>query len=621
MTLKVGEASILNKKNIKFTSEHQQDIKEQKSEKHKEEESFYERNKKVLIALGTIGIAAIALGTHHYIKSRNLTDSTKSATDKITKKGQKAIDEFTEKLNNLSENEDATNIIKAALANDNSALKLKTVDFLLQNNGKHINENNWEDIFNSLIKIKPTERIKTERISSKVNELYGILVEKDIVNTEIIDKIITKLPEVSDNLKLNLSQKLIDNIYKNKELIKSNITPEQSKKILDIIDNIKQEKFDYYPGGYLFYKNQSTSGLKYHYNKILYTETDIDNQYMINLKNVLNGNSLSDKDKLQLIDDIYHFKLAKNDNKTKESIELIKEILKELEKNTTETYYAPNQVISFKSNKFSLEANLFSYIHNYDNFNVFTTEEKLKIAQSLKEASKKVKVNTSIFGNAHDINNIYAIELNLRSKNFFEKITPETSINDLDKFIDDMLEGYTEAKAHLIKGNNIFEELDELFLGQEFSNFQLDAYLELMKRETDYLHKFDTQGLKQIDEIFEKIQKFGNKHFNTSKSSYYKKSGKTNSYESKYDFKDFVNAKTQEAKSKLLEFLKKDDALKDFAEIIENDKLDKNSLKNIKRKFAIKYHPDKGKDDSQKAEFTKIFQEINNYIEILEKTL
>ena len=143
----------------------------------------------------------------------------------------------------------------------------------------------------------------------------------------------------------------------------------------------------------------------------------------------------------------------------------------------------------------------------------------------------------------------------------------------------------------------------------------------MIKRQTECLSKFDTQGSKKIDEIFEKIENFGKKQFNTSGNNYYRKSGKTNSNESKYNFKDFVNNKTQEAKSKLLDFLKKDESLKDFAEIVENNKLDKNSLKNIKRKFAVKYHPDKAKDDKQRALFTRIFQEINDSIEILQKTL
>ncbi|MFQ8626126.1 MAG: DnaJ domain-containing protein [Candidatus Gastranaerophilaceae bacterium] len=58
-----------------------------------------------------------------------------------------------------------------------------------------------------------------------------------------------------------------------------------------------------------------------------------------------------------------------------------------------------------------------------------------------------------------------------------------------------------------------------------------------------------------------------------------------------------------------------------MAKVFDNDKLDEKTLKNIKRRFAVKYHPDKAKDDNQRAEFTKIFQEINNAIEILEKTI
>lgn len=622
MTLNVNEASILNKKNIKFTSAPQQEVKEQKTEEPKEKKSFYESNKKALIALSAIGIATIALGTHHYIKSRNITDAEKSATDKITKKGQKALNKFKEKLNKLSENDDATNIIKTALADDNPALKLKTIDFLLQKNGKHINENNWETIFNSLVNIKTTESITPEKISSKVNELYNILLDKNIVNNYVIDKIIEKLPEASDNVKLSLAQKLIDKIYKKGKYIDNNLNFEEIRKILSILDNVKQEKFDYYVNEYLTYKDYNISGLKYHYNKKLYTETEIDNTYITDLKNILNGNSLSDNDKLQLINDIYYSKFIEKVNHTKEDMVLIKEILKSFEKNKTDIYHPSNQPFLHKHDKFSLEARLFGHAYTYDNFNVFTTEEKLKIAKSLKEASQKVKVNTaSLDGNAHFINDIYMKELDLKSKDFFEKLTPKTSINNFDKFIDEMLDGYTEAKAHFIKGDEIFEKFDEDLLKQKFTIFQLDAYIELIKRQTECLSKFDTQGSKKIDEIFEKIENFGKKQFNTSGNNYYRKSGKTNSNESKYNFKDFVNNKTQEAKSKLLDFLKKDESLKDFAEIVENNKLDKNSLKNIKRKFAVKYHPDKAKDDKQRALFTRIFQEINDSIEILEKTL
>ena len=345
-------------------------------------------------------------------------------------------------------------------------------------------------------------------------------------------------------------------------------------------------------------------------------------RYKTDLKNILNGNSLSDNDKLQLINDIYYSKFIEKVNHTKEDMVLIKEILKSFEKNKTDIYHPSNQPFLHKHDKFSLEARLFGHAYTYDNFNVFTTEEKLKIAKSLKEASQKVKVNTaSLDGNAHFINDIYMKELDLKSKDFFEKLTPKTSINNFDKFIDEMLDGYTEAKAHFIKGDEIFEKFDEDLLKQKFTIFQLDAYIELIKRQTECLSKFDTQGSKKIDEIFEKIENFGKKQFKTSGNNYYRKSGKTNSNESKYNFKDFVNNKTQEAKSKLLDFLKKDESLKDFAEIVENNKLDKNSLKNIKRKFAVKYHPDKAKDDKQRALFTRIFQEINDSIEILEKTL
>ena len=169
--------------------------------------------------------------------------------------------------------------------------------------------------------------------------------------------------------------------------------------------------------------------------------------------------------KLQLMDDIYYNIYLKNEGETKKGIKLIKEMLSAFTQNKAVTYSVPNSLFSFKHDKFDLGCKLFSHANTYDSYNIFTTEEKLKIAQNLKEIAKNVKVNHAELGrNVHNINNIYVEELNLRSKLFFEKLTPKTSIDDLDKFTDEMLNGYKEAKKHFIKGNKVF---DEKFVLQE----------------------------------------------------------------------------------------------------------------------------------------------------------
>ena len=96
MSLKVNDTNSLNKK-INFKSEPHQETKENKPQESEKEKSFYERNKNALIALSAIGAAAITIGTHHYIKNRNLKNVTEEASDKITKKGQKTFDEFEKK--------------------------------------------------------------------------------------------------------------------------------------------------------------------------------------------------------------------------------------------------------------------------------------------------------------------------------------------------------------------------------------------------------------------------------------------------------------------------------------------------------------------------------------------
>lgn len=629
MTLNVSEINGIRKKNINFKSEIREEVKENKPEKE-QEKSFYERNKKALIALGAIGAAAIAIGTHHCIKNKHTeklsdaaSDAAKDAghkvneaSDKMTRKAENTLKEFEEKLNKLADNEDATVHIKSILSSDNHKLRLEAVQKLLENDGKHINANNWEDIFNSLIEIKPSENIKSESITSNINELYQIIVKKEIVTPEVIDKIVTKLPTASDDVKLNLAERLIDNIFDTKgNTIQPELSLEQSKKIMNILDNINQETYTFYPGGIIGYKNHSLSGLKYQYSSKYFTEQKVDENYIKEIKGLLERNSLTDEAKLQLSDDIYMAKFCgEGKEKSKESIQLIKELLNSFEGNKAEKYSKPNAIISFNRDKFSLGCRLFSHADIYDDYKVFTTAEKLKIVQNLKEMSKNVKVSTDMLGgNAHYINDIYRSELGLKSKNFFENISDSISFEDYEKFTDEMLNGYEEALNHFIKGDELFEKLDADLLKQKFELFALDSYLNLTLEQLKYI--FEPEKAAKFKNISEKIADFGKKHFDIGSSG---KSGGS----SKSNFaQDFVNNKTKEAKSTISEFLRKDKDLEELANVFDNDKLDEKTLKNIKRRFAVKYHPDKAKNDNQRAEFTKIFQDINNAIEILEKTI
>ena len=55
-------------------------------------------------------------------------------------------------------------------------------------------------------------------------------------------------------------------------------------------------------------------------------------------------------------------------------------------------------------------------------------------------------------------------------------------------------------------------------------------------------------------------------------------------------------------------------------ETLRTGKLDAKNLKNIKRKLAMFYHPDKATPD-KKAEHQRIFQELMNQFEILERNV
>lgn len=634
MDLNVSEINGIYKKNINFKSEIKEEAKDNTPVKE-EEKSFYERNKKAIIALGVIGAAAIALGTHHCLKNKHtekLSEATGDAAsdavgkaqekvnDTMNKKATDKLKEFKEKLGKLSDNEDATAHIKSVLSDDNQKLKIEAISHLFSEEGKHINANNWEEIFNTLISIKPSENIKSDSITSKINKLYDFMLEKEIANPETIDKIIAKIPDAQDEVKLNIAQKLIETAYKGDKTFETQLSNEQTKKIINLLNGIKQEKFDYTPGGMISYKGYSTAGLKYEYNSKYFKEQNLDENFIKEIKDTLNDSTLTDELKLQLSDDIYMAKFCGDDKEnSKEGIRLAKELLNAFDGNKAEKYSKPNSFITFTNDKFSLGCRLFSHASTYDDFGVFTTAEQLKIVKNLKEMSKNVEINTSILGgNSHHINGLYSRELHLETQLFFEKATFDTPADEYVRFTDDILNGFAEAKEKFIRGNDIFDGLEEELLKTYFETFRTQTYFDLSIKLSKANYLKDAQEIEKINKITDNIEAFANKHFNVGGNKY-NNSGNANG--SKFNFDDFVSDKTTEAKSKIKELLNKDDELKDFTAKLDDEKLDANTLKNIKRKFAVKYHPDKAKDDAQRAEYIRIFQDVYSSFEILEKSL
>lgn len=634
MDLNVSEINGIYKKNINFKSEIKEEAKDNTPVKE-EEKSFYERNKKAIIALGVIGAAAIALGTHHCLKNKHtekLSEATGDAAsdavgkaqekvnDTMNKKATDKLKEFKEKLGKLSDNEDATAHIKSVLSDDNQKLKIEAISHLFSEEGKHINANNWEEIFNTLISIKPSENIKSDSITSKINKLYDFMLEKEIANPETIDKIIAKIPDAQDEIKLNIAQKLIETAYKGDKTFETQLSNEQTKKIINLLNGIKQEKFDYTPGGMISYKGYSTAGLKYEYNSKYFKEQNLDENFIKEIKDTLNDSTLTDELKLQLSDDIYMAKFCGDDKEnSKEGIRLAKELLNAFDGNKAEKYSKPNSFITFTNDKFSLGCRLFSHASTYDDFGVFTTAEQLKIVKNLKEMSKNVEINTSILGgNSHHINGLYSRELHLKTQLFFEKATFDTPADEYVRFTDDILNGFAEAKEKFIRGNDIFDGLEEELLKTYFETFRTQTYFDLSIKLSKANYLKDAQEIEKINKITDNIEAFANKHFNVGGNKY-NNSGNANG--SKFNFDDFVSDKTTEAKSKIKELLNKDDELKDFTAKLDDENLDANTLKNIKRKFAVKYHPDKAKDDAQRAEYIRIFQDVYSSFEILEKSL
>ncbi len=599
MSLSVKKIDNLNIKQTNFKGAETKDTPKPKDEN--EEKSFLERNKVALTALGAVGVAAIAIATHRSFKHKDVSS-------------RKLFDSFKDDLSKLGEKGDATSIINGILSKNDDKLKFDAIGHLLNTESKYINSNNWESMFNVLTELKPSEKIKQERISSRLNVLFETIAKKDIVSPEVLDKIISKLTNISEDSKLNLSQKIIDNSSRNPKI---KLNKAQIKNMLNILDGVKQEKFDYRIGDIVYLKEQSVSNLRYDYYNKYFTDGKVDETFINDLSKVFESKNLNEEHKLKLVDDIYISTFVrdisgnqvKDSNINKDSIQLVKTMLKFTANSKQEMFPGGLRNIS----RAELGSKLLSKADLFDSYNIFSTEEKYNIAKKLKGMlNDEIKSNAGMFG-AHSINDIYIKELSYKNQLFMKENAATASVDDIAKYVDEMLAGYKEAKEGFVKGS-FSDTLDELLLQQKFELFFLDMYIQLAERQIKSAFELNFEKTKNIDGIINKIKNFSEKTFGTNYEKYKNKSSNGGS---KFDYESFCSDKVKDAKSVLTKYLNKDDKLKEFADVLNSDKLDAKTLKNIKRRLAIKYHPDKAKDDAERNEYTKIFQQINNAIEIL----
>ena len=409
-------------------------LKDSKPQKENEDkESYFKRNKKAMLALSALGIAGIAIATHHHFK-KTIKLNSGDLSELLSKSAKEKLEAFESKLSK----EDAFEDIKNILAEDNNILKFEAIKQIIYKGAKHINKNSWEYIFNSVTNLKPTKQLKERFIIICTNNLLKVMQEKSLFSPEAIDQILLKTESLNDNFKINILHSLSESHFDRKSYreIRPDFSTEQMNKISDILEKIKGNDFLYH--GRDFDTVIFPAGVRYQFNNIQFKNLKLNKNYISQFKKVIESDKLPDDLKLQLIDDIYYNVLI--DRRSEYAIQLCKEMLLALEKNKADEYSLPNQFISFVHSKFGLGCRILNTITNYDSQNIVSLEEKFRFNQMLKKMSESIKITKGhITGNSGDINNLYNQELRLKSDIFFKNFSDKTTLTDIENFVNEML--------------------------------------------------------------------------------------------------------------------------------------------------------------------------------------
>ena len=590
MSIKIDKKIIANtsfKSEIKKT--------EEKSVEEKEEKSFYERNKTAIIALGVVGLATAAILMH-----KNLKTNRKPNINLFGDNERRILEEFKNKLNKLDKNSSSKEIIEEFFKTDNVALKLKGAEHL--NTNKLINSENWEVVFDNIIKIEQTEKFSGGINGVLKNILINLKAQKEL-SPEVIDKILLKISKAPDRTKMNIFDSLSNHNFNEKQL----------KQILEELKkyNKKDYTLDY---GSILSAKRETSNLRENFVSKYFEIKKVDADYIDEFKKIINEKFLSDEDILSLINNISNKKILTNIDFDTNISKLLKELINITKQSKVETFGM------FKTSKFELLSRLSINVPIYQEKNGFSAEEIYDFYKNLLELAEKETPKYGLLGNIDRINNARSSFLSARTTLFLKnfKLNNSDNLQEIEKFVDEIHAGYDDAIAKKLKG---FVNCD--FLDINYGTLKTKIQMLIIDIELNSISNNKKIDMKKIDEILKKLDDFGKTRFNM-KSSYRRQtsnSGKSNS--GSFNFNSIFRDKKKEAISELVDFMKKETGFEKEIEMLEKTDLTAKELTKIKRKFALKYHPDKFPGDSEemikkRTEAEALFKKYNALIELIE---
>ncbi len=586
MSFKVSKIQVQSN-NISFKGEETKEVTEPQKEAE-QEENFYERNKTAINAIAALGVAAIALATIRHFNSKPIKETEKQVTTNVRNTLDHKLGDLWQQL---TKNKNCEEQIEAVLKSEDPAYKLGGIKYIALSD--HLTPKNWENIFDNLISIKPSEKVTEADIMSNIRLFISKLKDAKELNPESINKILEKTKDFSLNNKLNI----LESPY-----VQSKSSKEQIKDILKFLDTVEQKEYTvlnkYSP------KTATLEDLRTDYVWAYFKDSKIDKTYVEEFTKFLKSDKFSDNSKLQYMDKLTLYTLKQEHEQTEAGVQLLKAMMETIQGMNNPTY-TPRHLENHNYNTYELAYRILSPIRSYDKFNICSNEEQLKYLKHIKELALKAPNNT---GKWYNQMNLATIEI--KTDLFYKTIEDRASIEieDVEKFVDELLEDFKFAKEN--PGQEFEEWLTEFYksnLKSQFSHFSFITNAQIMRLKFQYGKTMrDPEKFANINEVSERITKkintFGKEYFNM----------KVNNSQ---------GGTIEKAKSQIIEFLSKNKDFEETVEQLKTQELNKKTLKTLKQKIVIVYHPDRiaAKTEEEQKKATADFQKINGYIEILEK--
>lgn len=604
----------------------QKETKDVKSDDKAADRSFYERNKKGIIALGSIGAATavILIGKKVY--------AGKKLTQEI--KGLEAS--FKELLNKMNgtKNPGLVREIEEGLKHENEAYRAGVINGILEKS--IVDESMASKVFESITGLKES------RIDAMTNfgttsveknglfeKFYKYLKNNKKLTPAVIDDLIAKHNGSTADEKLNFADFMLNT---HKESVSKKVMDEkQIDKISDLIQPIKEKDFNKFSFGYS--KKSPVEVLKRDFVKLSLGET-FNDESMKKVMRFLDDASCSEGIRLEFIDTVYSRHVAYKD--IRKEPDYVKQLF--------------DKVFSFKefkckdfngreTTRFGLSHKLYKYLGVDNSINNKEKVDSINKMITLYRDSKAGGVSFNSFIK-NDYNDLLLKRASTQTEEFMT-YKNGANMDEMEKFVDGVLKDYEDALNNFEKSGFIGLTM-KVSIQAQFRSFMLGAN----SKKTYYT--FESRA-KRYNKIYKKINDFEKKHFGTDSSNHNSwwnngnnNNSNSNSNSSRDDFWSRFNNKNNrtggssgssrtpfrskarisfdEGKNTFVAHLKKHEDLKEKLEAIQREDATLKDFQRAYRALCIKYHPDKaaanGLTDEQATELIK---EINNAWEKIEK--